>query len=52
MDDGKITTDELRSLGRGFGKGGGHGFGRGFGHGGGTWSAPDADASASPTTNS
>jgi polyhydroxyalkanoate synthesis regulator phasin len=48
MDDGKITTDELRSLGRGFGKGGGHGFGRG----GGMWGAPDADASASPTTSS
>ena len=31
MDDGKITTDELRGLGRGFGFGGGHGRGHGFG---------------------
>ena len=29
MDDGKITTDELRGLGRGFGLG--HGHGHGFG---------------------
>jgi polyhydroxyalkanoate synthesis regulator phasin len=31
MDDGKITTDELRGLGRGFGFGGGHGHGHGLG---------------------
>jgi polyhydroxyalkanoate synthesis regulator phasin len=49
MDDGKITTDELRSIGRGwFG-----GFGRGFGHGFGRDSikgGPNASPSASPTT--
>jgi polyhydroxyalkanoate synthesis regulator phasin len=48
MDDGQITTDELRSLGRGFGKGGGHGFGRG----GGMWGAPPAEAPASPSSSS
>jgi hypothetical protein len=31
MDDGQITTDELRGLGRGFGFGNGHGHGHGFG---------------------
>ena len=54
MADGKISTDELRSLGRGFG---GRGFGAG-GHGGhghgGMFGFPDddsttPDASASPT---
>ena len=48
MDDGKITTEELQALGRGFGLGrGGHGHG---------WKvAPDGttpDASASPATSS
>jgi hypothetical protein len=34
MDDGKITTDELQSIGRGFlGNGGFRGFGRGHGFG-------------------
>lgn len=56
MADDKITTDELRSLGRGFGFGG-RGFGGG-GHGGhghgGMFGFPDddtttPDASASPT---
>jgi polyhydroxyalkanoate synthesis regulator phasin len=50
MDDGKITTDELRSIGRGVlgGFGGrGHGFGRGFGHDG---DGNKSDASPSPST--
>ena len=49
MDDGKITTDELQSIGRGwfggFGGRRGHGFGRGFGHDG-----AKPDASPSPST--
>ena len=54
MDDGKITTDELKTLGMGwFGGGmGGHGMGGMFGgkggHGWGNGAKPDA--SASPTT--
>ena len=48
MDDGKITTDELRSIGRGSVRGGrGHGFGRGFGHDG---DGNKSDASPSPST--
>lgn len=46
MDDGKITLDELRSLGRGFGKGFGMDGGRGWMHNG-KGVAPDA----SPTTS-
>ena len=53
MDDGKITTDELRGLGRGFGfgKGHGHGFGKLFPKDG---TAPDASPapSQSPAANS
>jgi hypothetical protein len=53
MDDGKITTDELRGLGRGFGfgKGHGHGFGKLFPKDG---AAPDASPapSESPAANS
>jgi polyhydroxyalkanoate synthesis regulator phasin len=53
MDDGKITTDELRGLGRGFGfgKGHGHGFGKLFPKDG---AAPDASPapSESPASNS
>jgi polyhydroxyalkanoate synthesis regulator phasin len=53
MDDGVITTDELRGLGRGFGFGGGrgHGFGKLFPKDGTT---PDASPapSASPASNS
>ncbi len=50
MDDGKITTDELKSIGRGMfggfgGRGHGFGFGRGFGHDG-----ADDDASPAPST--
>ena len=51
MDDGKITTDELKTIGRGmFGGFGGRGhgfggFGRGFGHDG-----NKSDASPSPST--
>ena len=32
MDDGKITSDELRELGRGLFLGNGHGRGNAFGH--------------------
>ena len=53
MDDGKITTDELRGLGRGFGfgKGHGHGFGKLFPKDG---TAPEASPapSESPAANS
>jgi polyhydroxyalkanoate synthesis regulator phasin len=56
MDDGKITTEELQTIGRGFlGNGGfrgfgrGHGFGFGFGHDGLKSDASPAP-SASPTT--
>jgi polyhydroxyalkanoate synthesis regulator phasin len=53
MDDGKITTDELRGLGRGFGfgKGHGHGFGKLFPKDG---AAPDASPAPgeSPASNS
>jgi polyhydroxyalkanoate synthesis regulator phasin len=49
LDDGKITTDELRGLGRGlFGGRGGHGMGGMFG--GGKGMGPNALPSASPTT--
>jgi polyhydroxyalkanoate synthesis regulator phasin len=51
MADGKITTEELKALGRGFG----FGFGRG-GHGHGGWkflpNGTSPDASASPSTSS
>ena len=50
MDDGKITTEELQTIGRGWfgGFGGrGHGFGRGFGHDG---DGNKSDASPSPST--
>ena len=47
MDDGKITTDELKSIGRGWFGGRGHGFGRGFGHDG---DGNKSDASPSPST--
>lgn len=52
LDDGKITTEELRSLGRGVlgGGRGGHGMGHGW-FGGGKGAAPDASPSASPTTS-
>ncbi len=46
MDDGKITLDELKSIGRGAMKGMGLGGGRGWMHEGKGW-APDA----SPTTS-
>lgn len=46
MDDGKITLDELKSVGRGFGKGFGMGAGRGWMHNG-NGVGPDA----SPTTS-
>lgn len=46
MDDGKITLDELKSVGRGFGKGFGMGGGRGWMHND-KGAAPDA----SPTTS-
>jgi hypothetical protein len=52
MDDGKITTDELRSIGRGWF--GGFGRGHGFGWGKGPFrdgAKPDASPSASPTTS-
>ena len=53
MDDGRITTDELRGLGRGFGFGfgHGHGFGKLFPKDG---TAPDASPapSESPASNS
>jgi polyhydroxyalkanoate synthesis regulator phasin len=45
MDDGKITTDELRTLGRGF-LGRGHGFGKG-----GIFGTPDATPSPSTGTS-
>ena len=55
MDDGKITTDELRGLGRGFG----FGFGKGHGHGSGKLFPKDGTAphaspapSESPAANS
>ena len=49
MDDGKITTDELQALGRGFmGGGKGHG-GNGFGHHGGGWFGQDETPDASPS---
>lgn len=50
MDDGQITLDELRGLGRGLmgGHGGMRGLGKGFGHGP-MWGAPDA--SPSPDAN-
>ena len=52
MDDGKITTDELKSIGGGMFGGRGHGFGfggfgRGFGHDG---NGNKSDASPSPST--
>ena len=49
LDDGKITTEELQGLGRGFGYGGrgGHGFGKLFR---GNGAAPGAAPAASPTT--
>ena len=53
MDDGKITTDELQSIGRGWfgGFGGrGHGFGRGFGGFGHDGVKPDASPSPSTGT--
>ncbi len=47
MDDGRITTDELKTLGRGF-MGGKVGHGNGWGKG---WhGAKDASPSASPST--
>ena len=49
MDDGQITSDELRGLFRGFGGRGGHGF-----RGDRGWpgdNAPGASPSASPTTS-
>ena len=50
MDDGKITTDELQSIGRGFlGNGGFRGFGRGHGFGFGH-DGVKPDASPSPST--
>jgi hypothetical protein len=55
MDDGQITTDELRALGGAFGFGrGGHGFGHGFGPGGPGWDKdgdgnPDATPAPVPT---
>ena len=52
MDDGKITTDELQSLGRGmFGGFGGRGHGVGFGHGFGQ-DGTHPDASPSPSAGS
>jgi hypothetical protein len=48
MDDGQITLDELRSLGKGFMKG--FGGGRGEGHGGGMWGGNVPAPTASPTT--
>ncbi len=53
MDDGKITTDELQSIGRGWfgGFGGrGHGFGRGFGQFGHDGAKPNASPSPSTGT--
>jgi len=48
MDDGQITSDEVRGLVRGFGGRGGHGV-RGFG---GSWGTDkDATPSATPTTS-
>lgn len=48
MDDGKITTDELKTLGRGLYGGGKAGHGNGWGKG---WhGAKDASPSASPST--
>jgi polyhydroxyalkanoate synthesis regulator phasin len=57
MDDGKITTDELKALGQGLGGGflgGGHGFrghGWGGGWGGGKGMSPDASPSPSAGTS-
>jgi polyhydroxyalkanoate synthesis regulator phasin len=52
MDDGQITTDELRELGRGMfpgGKGNGHGWGKGNGHGWGNgWMKAGPSASPAP----
>jgi hypothetical protein len=57
MADGKITVDELRSIGRGFlrglggfGLGNGHPFGRGFGPWG-PKTAPSPSATPSPATS-
>lgn len=48
MDDGKITTEELKTLGRGLYGGGKAGHGNGWGKG---WhGAKDASPSASPST--
>ena len=52
MADGKITTDELKSIGQGFGFGRGFGFGHfgGFGHGFGHGPKSDASPAPSPAT--
>jgi hypothetical protein len=50
MDDGKITLDELRALGRGFMKGLGLGGRMGGGIGGGMGGAGAPNASASPAS--
>lgn len=52
MDDGKITADELKSVGKGwFRVGGGKGNGMGNGHGWGKGGNPNkADPTASPAT--
>ena len=50
MDDGKITTEELQTIGRGFlGNGGFRGFGRGHGFGWGFGHDKDGADEASPS---